>query len=104
MGRNIFKDEPETLLLFDTPWGDHHRQKSTIYERALEAQSTIVVTEDLKSDTLLHIENTGTTELLIFVNSNGELPVGSLINPGTELTAELSESGEGKYLKNYIFC
>ncbi|MCP4179586.1 MAG: hypothetical protein GY756_17645 [bacterium] len=99
IGRNVFAHEPEKLLLFDSPWNSHHKKKSSVYEGIIEPVSTVVVAEDLDPETVLHIENTGETDLIVFVNTNGEIPEGNAIDPGTELTAELSELGEGKYLK-----
>ncbi len=99
MGRNIFSDDPENLLLFESPWPTYKKHKPKTFEGSILPENTIIVTEDLSPDTLIHVENTGSTDLLIFVNTNGETPEGSLINSGTELTAEISELGEGRYLK-----
>ncbi|MCP4181447.1 MAG: hypothetical protein GY756_27100 [bacterium] len=101
MGRNIFADEPEKLRLFESPWTKYHKHKTIIFEGSILPESTIIVTEDLNPDTVLHVENIGLTDLLIFVNSNGETPEGDVIEAGTELTVEISELGEGKYLKLY---
>ncbi len=99
IGRNVFSDEPEKLRLFDSPWKSSKKHNSTIYEGTVEPESTIAVTGNLTPDTLIHAENTGTTDLLVFVNTNGVIPEDYLLVPGGELTKELSELGEGKYLK-----
>ncbi len=98
VGRNIFKDRPEKYVLFESPWGSHSNNSVKTYKAEINAETSIIIAEELDLDLLIYLENTGTTELNFFTGEKMAENIGVDLSPGEEATLNLNEIGNGNSL------
>ncbi len=99
IGKYLYANEPEKLLLFGTQLRRLNSGGKKVFEGQIDPESTITVAKDIKSDSPITIQNIGNTILTFYVSENGKLPVGTSLVPGENIKTELLLLGDGNLLK-----